>query len=265
MLELISVYLDDMDEQWSKEEAPTLTAMLIAVMEGSVLYEVEGVPYKVEKGELLYLPQGVRRSGRNSPDGPHRKYSIHFHATPQLALQLSGPAGPCKIKTRQFEYIRQRFGVLARHWFEQRPYAPILCNGIAMELAGMFAEDRQQMNVASVKLRLIREMQAYIAVHYREPLRIADLAALVDRAPNYVTHLFTELTGTSPIAYLHQVRIHAARDLILNTRMTIAEVSAYLGYSDPSHFNRAFRRWMGYPPSACQRELKSGVKLPARP
>jgi YesN/AraC family two-component response regulator len=134
------------------------------------------------------------------------------------------------------------------HYFET------ICHGILVELLGVMARETGVEHFSPIKLRLMQQVQEYIMEHYREPIRISDLAWLISRSPNYVTQTFKEVIGLTPITYLHQIRIHSVRDLILNTKMTIGEVSDYLGYSDQAHFNRVFKKFMGYPPSSITRE-----------
>lgn len=259
MIQLVSVFIDDMDPDWQKEEAATLTDMLILVMHGKVNYRVEGELVQLEKGDFLYIRQGVIRSGTNAPDGPHVKYSSHFRLSDGHNVKALTDLEPYrKVKVQQFDYVKQRFSALAQHWFGQREHADIICTGIATELLGYFMQETSEERFAFAKLRLMREVQDYISIHYRDRIRIEELSRLVDRAPNYVTQSFKEVTGMTPITYLHHIRVHSARDLILNTRMTIGEIAEYLGYSDQAHFNRAFKKIMGYPPSAVQREVQRG-------
>ncbi|CAN7378346.1 helix-turn-helix domain-containing protein [Paenibacillus sp. LjRoot56] len=262
MMQLVSVFIDDMDVDWQKAEEPTLTDMLILVTHGKVNYVVDGEPVHLEKGDFLYIRQGVKRSGTNAPDGPHVKYSSHFHLhtgqSGQEMKALSNVEPYRKVKAQQFDYVKQRFSTLAQHWFGQREHADIICTGIATELFGYFVQETSEERFGFAKLRLMREVQDYISAHYRDRIRIEELSRLVDRAPNYVTQTFKEVTGMTPITYLHHIRVHSARDLILNTRMTIGEISEYLGYSDQAHFNRVFKKIMGHPPSAVQREVQRG-------
>lgn len=255
MLELVSVYFDDNNPEWQKEEAATLTDMLILVIQGNVIYYLNGETVVVEKGDFLYIPKGVMRSGRNAPEGPHQKYSVHFLLDKPELFPIDAPRSFRKVRARNLDYMKQRFTVLAQHWFSRKKHDEIICTGIAIELLGYFTQETAEGRFASIKLRLMREVQDYILEHYRESIRIQELAELVDRAPNYVTQAFKEVTGMTPITYLHQVRVHSARDLILNTKLTIGEVADYLGYSDQAHFNRVFKKVMGYPPSSVQREV----------
>lgn len=61
-------------------------------------------------------------------------------------------------------------------------------------------------------------------------------------------------SGTSYRQIVDEFRRKQALDLIENRRLSIANVSAALGYSDPAHFSRAFARWTGVAPAAYRRQ-----------
>jgi AraC-like DNA-binding protein len=52
---------------------------------------------------------------------------------------------------------------------------------------------------------------------------------------------------------LQQARLAAAREMLMDRQRRISEVARRLGYSDPAHFTRAFRRWMGCAPRELRR------------
>lgn len=55
--------------------------------------------------------------------------------------------------------------------------------------------------------------------------------------------------GTSWRDLTDRIRFERATQLVQHSSLTLAEVSGDLGYSDPAHFTRAFRRWTGEAPS----------------
>ena len=61
-------------------------------------------------------------------------------------------------------------------------------------------------------------------------------------------------TGTSYSALLDELRRELADDLLGDKKLAVAEVAFLLGYSEPSAFQRAFRRWRGVSP----RRFRSG-------
>jgi AraC family transcriptional regulator of arabinose operon len=95
--------------------------------------------------------------------------------------------------------------------------------------------------------------------HLRAPLLVPDLAARVHLSPARFRHLFRAQTGFAPSQYLRLMRLRRARLLIERTFLTIREVMIAVGYHDPSHFSRDFRRCHGVAPSALR---ESGIITP---
>ena len=103
--------------------------------------------------------------------------------------------------------------------------------------------------------RLLREnpvlMPAlnWIRDHYASDFTVADLAARCHLSPTHFRRLFREQIGTTPLDYLHQVRINAGCSLLLNSAESVASIAGQVGYSSLSCFNRHFLRVMGEVPS----------------
>src|SRR5262249_24493521 len=86
-------------------------------------------------------------------------------------------------------------------------------------------------------------------VNRERPLAVAELARAVNLSSSYLTRLFLATTGRTPARYDKDRRLDASRELIGETFLTIKEVMAAVGWNDPSHFSREFKRRFGCAPS----------------
>lgn len=91
---------------------------------------------------------------------------------------------------------------------------------------------------------------AHMQRNFAEPVPVGELAALINLSPSRFRALFRAQTGVSPAQFLRRLRLRRARLLLLHSFLTVKEVMAAVGYSDPSHFARDFRRAHGTSPSA---------------
>lgn len=89
-------------------------------------------------------------------------------------------------------------------------------------------------------------------------MTVRDLADGVGLSVSRLSRLFREAVGTTPAAYLHAQRMTRARVLIERTSLSVAEVMAQVGLSDPSHFARDFRRAHGFSPRTLRQQLRIG-------
>lgn len=67
---------------------------------------------------------------------------------------------------------------------------------------------------------------------------------------------FKTATGYSPKAYLQELRIERARDLLIETDKSVAEICYAVGYNDPPSFVRLFVRLCGLPPGGFREHFK---------
>src|SRR5919107_3137233 len=96
--------------------------------------------------------------------------------------------------------------------------------------------------------------------HLHEPTSVRDLAARINLSQSRFRALFTVHTGVGPAQYLQWLRLRRARLLLERTCLNVKEVMTLVGYNDPSHFARDFRRQHGGSPTSFRaRELSASV------
>ena len=78
-------------------------------------------------------------------------------------------------------------------------------------------------------------MLSFVHSHYQDPLTVRQIAAYGIINKNRCTDLFRKYTRLSPIKYLNEYRLYMAKNLILNTKKPISEISADVGYNQISH------------------------------
>ena len=91
--------------------------------------------------------------------------------------------------------------------------------------------------------------------HYAEPITLDDLAAIGSMSRRTLTREFTRTLGMSPIDYLIHERINHARDLLQDSRLSIAEAAYRVGFQDSNYFSRMFRAIVGHSPRDVRKML----------
>ena len=86
------------------------------------------------------------------------------------------------------------------------------------------------------------------------------LAKLSGMTPRTFSRRFKAATGQTPLAYLHSLRINAAKRLLENERRTVQQVMAEVGYEDAIFFRNLFKRHTGESPAA-YRERFQGMRI----
>jgi AraC-like DNA-binding protein len=86
-----------------------------------------------------------------------------------------------------------------------------------------------------------------------DPPSLDELSAATGLGPFALLRAFRAETGLPPHAYLNQLRVRQARSL-LDGGLAPAQVAACTGFADQAHLTRHFKRVVGVPPGAYQRE-----------
>jgi len=103
----------------------------------------------------------------------------------------------------------------------------------------------------------LKRVLDYIGGNLAEDLSLAQLAAIAGMSPHYFAELFKRSTGHAPHRYVLLERIERAKQGLRDNGRGIIEVGLEVGFQNPSHFARMFRKFVGASPSRFQSEIKS--------
>jgi two-component system, response regulator YesN len=88
----------------------------------------------------------------------------------------------------------------------------------------------------------------YIKLHFHEPLRVQDIARIVNLSENYFSNLFTKETGKNFTQFLQETRIEKAKELLRTREKDWTEVGIQIGFDEPKYFSKIFKRLVGKTP-----------------
>jgi transcriptional regulator GlxA family with amidase domain len=97
--------------------------------------------------------------------------------------------------------------------------------------------------------RPLRELQAWIADNLDADLRVEALAERAAMSPRNFARFFRRETGMTPAAYVEELRVEWARQLLEESGEPVERVSARCGFGTPETMRRAFARRVGVPPA----------------
>lgn len=103
---------------------------------------------------------------------------------------------------------------------------------------------------------LANSIKYYLEAHHSEDISLDSLSSSMYISPTYMSKLFKQETGDSPINYLISVRMEKAKELLTNQELTIKEVATSVGYQDAYHFSKLFKKWTGTSPREFAKDKK---------
>jgi AraC-like DNA-binding protein len=190
---------------------------------------------------------------------------------PEALAGLEGPR--CDASSRQVAISPRSQLALRRLLAAARDGAslePLAVEEEALRIAGeLWPEPRaaaapRRSSTSALHLACVARARAYLQQHFRERLRLQDVARAACASPDHLTRLFRRATQTTLHGYLMRLRLTAALDAVLDSDVDLTTLALDLGFASHSHLTLAFRRHFGVTPSAARGRPRRGGP-PARP
>jgi AraC-like DNA-binding protein len=117
-------------------------------------------------------------------------------------------------------------------------------------------------------LPLVDRVIAFVEDHFASPISLRHVADAFGYSACHLTTTFRQATGTPLTAWIVQRRILAAKELLSEGEMNVAETCEAVGFTDLCYFTRQFARHVGTTPgrfrAACRAGRRSGQVVTER-
>ena len=123
-------------------------------------------------------------------------------------------------------------------------------------LVNNYASDRPSVRSVGQEPRAVQQVRDYLIAHHADNPSLKELAALVNLRPLRLLRVFRKQIGLPPHAYLNQVRVNQAKQLLV-AGWSITHTALETGFTDQSHLHRHFKKMVGVTPGQYARGCKN--------
>lgn len=231
---------------------------LILICSGSSEYLIHDKKVVIKAGDLLVYNAGVVHDEVSGPDMEVGSYCVgvgglHMPGLRENAL-ISDEKGYVFPTGRYFEDMKELFVMMFRNLAAGEPHAELFCTSLlhallvsVLTVTEGVGETRE--NPADEPHILGSRIKDYIDRHYMEPITLQSMGETLRISPYYLSHVFKQMSGYSPVQYLLRRRIGEAQTLLITTELSVARIAEMVGYDSQSYFNLQFTKNVGMPPS----------------
>lgn len=107
------------------------------------------------------------------------------------------------------------------------------------------------------------ELLGYLNANYQKDISGKTIEEAFACNFDYLNRVFKKTIGKTIFAYLNEIRIQHAREMLVTTSMKVSAIGYRVGYRDECYFNKVFKRWTGVTPGKYVKmtKLSSGDRL----
>ncbi len=246
---------------------PELSFRLLSISSSKYENDWTSFPHSHQFTEIFFIKSGTGHMQIETETIPVEANSVILIGAQVLHTEFSNSSDPLdyfvlgveglKISTdRSAEYsvvsssvnspaIRLCFESILREMHSRQAcYAEICQHYLAILILLIYRKDPVSYELVEPlnSSRECHKARRYIEENYRDKITLSSLADNCNITKYYLSHQFTQLYGKSPIAYLTEVRISAAKDLLTTTSHSIEEIASITGFSSSSYFSQTFQK-----------------------
>ena len=233
------------------------------VTSGSVDYLIEGEKYTLKKGQVVVSNPGVYH--KELFDSNTNCRELHIGLT-NLSLFSNikknfidvGSKNIITISKYKDEILKNCFEIIE----EQKNHtqtSPFMLKSLVMKLLILLHrelnEDIANLNSKEFSFKsrekksLVESISKYLNENYTDDISLYTLSKNMYLSPVYISKIFKEITGDSPINYLILIRLSKAKELLEDSKLSIKTIAKMVGYNDPYYFSKLYKKYYGISPN----------------
>ena len=194
--------------------------------------------HRLSAGDILYMPQGVAYRHEYSDTDLLLFHFVTQHSDPEPEI----------YHPQQTEEFRRLFQKAAGIWEEKGPGYAASCMSILYKILMLLAQNEAQIRLPA---HFLRAMELLHENFLQSDLRISDICRQATISQTVFRQLFQAQYGMPPVAYITQLRLEHARNLIA-CGCSVEKAALKSGFSDGKYFSRVVKHVLGCTP----RQLK---------
>ncbi len=204
----------------------------------------------VSAGTVLTYGPGKRGGVRTKGKGPHHKYFADF--TGERAAQALDILGLGRTRYKRLANTEGPIGL-----FEQIISCADLPAAKGQRLAEMLLRallerigaERVAMQSTTSRSQEVYDLcRDYLVERYPRVRSIGDASRACHVTPEYFSRLFRKHAGQTAQEFLARLRINHAAKLLQRSKISVKAAAQTVGFDDPYHFSRVFKRIHGVAP-----------------
>ncbi len=237
---------------------------LTIILSGKTTYYVEGETYPVEAGDIIICNPGMHhRNIIHEGDEPTVEFFtgfLDFHFLNLAPNTLPLRDGNCllrlsadskrEVRRLCYEMIAENETGQVGKYFMLKAYLMQVLLLMVREMDEYKGCHQHGCNFETYgKSYAVKRIINYMNDNYEHKISLDQIAHNMYLSPVYVSKIFKEETGESPINYLIRIRLDKAKGILEQKGSgSVKNIANEVGYEDVYHFSKLFKKYYGVSP-----------------
>lgn len=246
-------------------------AELIMITEGSAEFFINAKQFSCRRGDIVFIPPYcVHSLSGNTPDSGiiGLVYELSLIPIPGAVLPEKVLCGErisdyiINCENPSYRGIKKNL-LLAERAYRQECYADEMrvlsyLYMLTWEIMNNYhtADDGRKNHSR------LEPVTDYIKDNYKRNITLSELSAQINVCRDHLIRIFKASTGRTPMEYIMDMRLEEALRLLINTDMSITEVSLNSGFSSSDYMTKVFNKKFNITPLKYRRNARQAVRKP---
>ena len=243
------------DKNYRIKRNPSPCFIVEYIVAGAGYIEINGAKHKLSENDIYIVHPGDFVEYYADKRNPYKKYWINFRSSFFFDVLKSYNLNDRIIRGLDISgYFEEMFELEKISRKNDDLYLPIskILFSMMMDIAM-----HKKSALASKELNLATHIKNYLQYGFNEDITMETLERHFYRSKSQITKIFKQAYNTTPYAYLIDIRIQLAKDLLSTTKKPINEIAEYLRFSSEYHFSASFKKKIGVSPRAYRKSLEN--------
>ncbi len=249
-VEIEEAELVQCSDSWQCKDKAWDSNQIYYVIDGEFHIVTDTLDRVIKQGEMVLIPAGVHVTCEKTVNNKLYKYWIKFKSDFNTVNVFE------LIKTNTvitIENKRDAEDLFYNLIFKNNCVAPaariMYRNSYLMMILALFIDNAMTDGITLSRYGVdFEKIISYMYDNMHRDLSVSELASLAHLSNDYFSQLFRQTFFVSPVKFLNEMRIERAKELLSEGEMKITEVAEKVGFNDVSHFNKTFKKQVGYSP-----------------
>ena len=212
---------------------------------GAGLFKIGGKEYHIGEGTGFFFSPNVPHEYHATQE-PWETYWLNFNGINLPSLFSLFNIGPWEIfNSEEMSSILELYYEIENDLLQDN-LEKIIHTSAKLYTFLILFKNCNRMGVdrpLSNKMMKLKPIITYMENHYERYITLDELAVLINVTTHHMCKLFKSTFGISPFQYLIQLRLQAAKQLLIQSpQLKIKEISELVSYNDTSYFCSIFKK-----------------------